>query len=469
MKHAKNAVIYCRISSDRGGEGLGVARQQEDCEKLAQQLGWKVSRVIIDNDRSAYSGRKRPGYEELLSGLRNGTFDGVISWHSDRLHRRPIELEEYIHVCQAQNIRTHTARGGEVDLATPEGMLRAGMLGQIARYESAHKSERLVRQEQQAAEQGKWRGGPRPFGYKPGAQELEPREADAVRAAYEAVLDGRSLASIVREWEAQGLKTTRGNSFTTLQLRAVLLREKNYGASIYRKEVVKTDAFPAIVSEEVFSTAKSVLTAPGRRMNSSTKGKWLLSGIALCGKCNDGSKMITAAVGTPQKKISTYRCGVGKHMGRRVEYVDEYITDLLMARFAAPDAPALLHRKDSGEVEGLRDRVAGLRAKLDEYAKLFAEDVMTPAQFREATIITKGHLEAAEQKLYHPGVSPVLERLVGSPDPRREWDGLEWAQKRSMVRTFMTVTILPVPKGMTPKFDPAFIDAQWVDGMETNT
>lgn len=465
MKHAKNAVIYCRISSDPGGEGLGVARQQEDCEALATKLGWGVATVIIDNDRSAYSGRKRPGYTRLLQGLRDGTFDGVLAWHSDRLHRRPIELEEYIHVCQAQGVRTHTVKGGEVDLATPEGMLRAGMLGQIARYESAHKSERLVRQERQAAEQGKWRGGPRPFGYQAGAQSLEPAEADAVHRAYDMVLEGHTLASIVRDWEARGLKTTRGNAFTTLQLRAILLREKNYGASIYRGNVVKVDAFPAIVSEEKFSTVKAVLTAPGRRQNSSTKGKWLLSGIALCGKCNDGSKMITAAVGTPAKKINTYRCGPGKHLGRRVEYVDEYVTDILLGRLAAPDAPDLIHRKDKGEASLLRDQVAALRSKLDEYALLLAEDVMTPAQFREANALTKERLSKAERALYHPGTSPILERLLGAPDVRREWESLEWAQKRSVVRTFLTVTILPVPKGQPPRFDPAYIDYAWQEHM----
>ncbi|RAX50903.1 hypothetical protein DQ353_00435 [Arthrobacter sp. AQ5-05] len=462
MKHAKNAVIYCRISSDPGGEGLGVTRQQEDCEALATKLGWGVATVIIDNDRSAYSGRKRPGYTQLLQGLRDGTFDGVLAWHSDRLHRRPMELEEYIHVCQAQGVRTHTVKGGEVDLATPEGMLRAGMLGQIARYESAHKSDRLVRQEQQAAEQGKWRGGPRPFGYQAGAQELEPVEADAVRRAYDMVLEGHTLASIVRDWEARSLKTTRGNTFTTLQLRAILLREKNYGASIYRGEVVKTDAFPAIISEDKFSTVKAILTAPGRRLNSSTKGRWLLAGLALCGRCNDGSKMITAAVGTPAKKINTYRCATGKHMGRRVEYVDKFVTDLLLHRMSLPDAAQVVHKGSGKDVEALRSKVDSLRAKLDEYALLLADDVMTPLQFREANSVTKDRLQAAERELYHPGASPVLERLLGAPDLRKEWDSLEWAQKRSMVRLYMSVTILPVPKGLPPAFDPRFVDVHWL-------
>jgi hypothetical protein len=51
------AAIYVRISSDRTGAGLGVARQEEDCRALCERLGWQVVRVYPDNDVSAYSGK----------------------------------------------------------------------------------------------------------------------------------------------------------------------------------------------------------------------------------------------------------------------------------------------------------------------------------------------------------------------------------------------------------------------------
>ncbi|HTY32865.1 MAG TPA: hypothetical protein VMD50_15960, partial [Mycobacterium sp.] len=54
---AKRAAIYARISNDpgtaaddaprRGGDGLGVARQQEDCRKLADALGWDVVTIHV--------------------------------------------------------------------------------------------------------------------------------------------------------------------------------------------------------------------------------------------------------------------------------------------------------------------------------------------------------------------------------------------------------------------------------------
>mgnify|MGYP000662091434 CR=1 FL=1 len=59
--------IYARISSD-DGTALGVARQVEDCRKLAAELGWQVVDEYEDNDVSAYSGKKRrPAYEAMLA------------------------------------------------------------------------------------------------------------------------------------------------------------------------------------------------------------------------------------------------------------------------------------------------------------------------------------------------------------------------------------------------------------------
>jgi site-specific DNA recombinase len=54
------AGLYCRISDDRAGGGLGIERQRKDCVRLAEKLGWRVIDTYTDNDISAYSGRRRP-------------------------------------------------------------------------------------------------------------------------------------------------------------------------------------------------------------------------------------------------------------------------------------------------------------------------------------------------------------------------------------------------------------------------
>src|SRR5882757_7929078 len=128
------ALIYCRISQDRAGAGLGVERQEADCRELAERLNAQVVKVYVDNDVSAYRGVRR-GYQELLADLRAEVGHVVVAWHSDRLHRSPIELEEFIGICEAHGVTVQTVRAGEVDLSTPSGRAVARTLGAWARHE----------------------------------------------------------------------------------------------------------------------------------------------------------------------------------------------------------------------------------------------------------------------------------------------------------------------------------------------
>src|SRR6478735_9537105 len=128
--------IYCRISEDREGAGLGVERQRVDCQRLAESRGWSVRAVFTDNDLSAYSGKPRPGYRAMLEAAERGDLDAIVAWHSDRLHRSPVELEAFISICEAHDLQVVTVQSGAIDLATPSGRMVARMLGSAARYES---------------------------------------------------------------------------------------------------------------------------------------------------------------------------------------------------------------------------------------------------------------------------------------------------------------------------------------------
>ena len=60
------AAVYSLISQDATGQRAGVTRQLEDCEALADRLGWEVTHRYDDNDLSAYSDGTRPGFEAML-------------------------------------------------------------------------------------------------------------------------------------------------------------------------------------------------------------------------------------------------------------------------------------------------------------------------------------------------------------------------------------------------------------------
>jgi DNA invertase Pin-like site-specific DNA recombinase len=225
----RHVAVYVRISQDREGTGEGVERQRQDCEAAAEQLGWSVVTVYTDNDVSASTGKQRPQYEEMLKALERGTVNAVIAWHTDRLHRRNIELESFIDLCERRDIAVHIVRSGELNLSTPSGRMVARLLGATARHEVDQMKARIVRQKQAAAAKGLYRGSPRPFGYENGGMAVREAEAELIRNATHNVTAGVSLRSIVRQWTDAGVHTSLGRPFTVTGLRALLMRWRNAG------------------------------------------------------------------------------------------------------------------------------------------------------------------------------------------------------------------------------------------------
>src|SRR3954454_10277896 len=119
------AAVYCRISSDPKGLGLGVERQREDCHALAERHGWRIAGTFIDNDVSAYSGKPRPQYAALMEAVQAGEVDVVVAWDPDRLHRSPAELEAFIVAVERAGVDVVTVQAGQWDLSTASGKLVA--------------------------------------------------------------------------------------------------------------------------------------------------------------------------------------------------------------------------------------------------------------------------------------------------------------------------------------------------------
>jgi DNA invertase Pin-like site-specific DNA recombinase len=343
------AIIYCRISRDREGAGLGVERQREDCEALAKQLGVEVFATYSDNDLSAYSGKPRPGYQQLLADLRAGRADTVLAWHTDRLHRSPAELEEYIDVCEPRGVQTRTVKAGHLDLTTATGRMIARQLGVQARYEVERMIERQKRKRDEMAQRGVFFGGRRPFGWEPDgmtprsviclpcardepddfrmvircqecgrddgikgwacthcnapngrhvwmvcrgcgqdAQVADGSEFQRIREAADTVLAGRSLRSVAAEWNSMSppVLTSTGGEWEGPEVRSMLLRPRNAGILVHRGKEAGPGNWPGALDEPLWRSLVAFLRDPGRRTSTGNERKYLGTGLYLCGECD---------------------------------------------------------------------------------------------------------------------------------------------------------------------------------------
>ena len=113
------AFVYLRISEDREATFTSVENQRADVLALAARLGLPVTETFVDNDMSAFSGKTRPGYQQLVAAVVGSPGPcTVVAWHVDRLYRRPSELEELLGLVEQQAVTIETVRGGMLDLNT---------------------------------------------------------------------------------------------------------------------------------------------------------------------------------------------------------------------------------------------------------------------------------------------------------------------------------------------------------------
>ncbi|WP_159391138.1 recombinase family protein [Streptomyces viridochromogenes] len=355
VRRVVRCFIYARISEDREGAHLATERQTNDCRELAGRLSdatteYRIVRVFEDNDLSAYSGKPRPDYKAMLEELRRGEGDCVLAWHTDRLHRSPAELEEYIDVCGPAAIPTRTVKAGDLDLSTATGRMIARQLGVQARYEVERMIERSKRARDQKAQHGEYSGGPRPFGFESdgrtprtlecpscgkhgpdgftdrrhcegcGADDQFTRdlickacdssdtllvifacsncgidagfaadsEASLVARETLAVLAGVSLRSLVAENAKHGVVSVHGNEQKENQLRKLLMRPRNAGLMQHRGEIVGRADWMRLVDEPTYRSLVAMLEEPERRSSTTNVRRHLGSRIYVCDECDNG-------------------------------------------------------------------------------------------------------------------------------------------------------------------------------------
>ncbi|MBF6460281.1 recombinase family protein [Nocardia puris] len=475
--------LYLRISQDRSGEGLGVARQEGDCRKLAEQIAARRGavahiEVFTDNDTSAYSGKKRKEYERMCEAIGRGEIDLVISWHPDRLHRSPLELEYFISLIQEQAIMVHTVQAGERDLTTDNGRMVARIEGAVARQESERKSARIKAARVQQAMAGKFHGGNRPYGYEPDGVTIREDEAREIVRMYEQVVAGVSLRQIVRDLNERGVPTakTRG-PWTSVAVGGVIKNPRNVGHSVHNGEVVAKAQWPALVSEETWQAAVGVLTNPARKTSPGNTPRWLGSGLYLCGVCGR-AELRAGVAGSGRKPV--YRCrsrettGQG-HVSRDAHQLDALVEETVVARLELPDAIAQLsagHGEGGEDVAALRLEQAALRQRLDSLAEMFAAGEIDTRQLATASATLKAKISEIDMSLASLGMRSPLAELEGKDNIRAAWfgtkedrsDGLSLGSRRAIVDMLLTVTVLPGPKGRPVggrSFKPEYVGLEW--------
>jgi site-specific DNA recombinase len=362
----------------------------------AAELGWGEPVIYLDNDLSSKAGVERPHFDRMLPDLKAGVRDGLLCYKIDRYSREPSHIDALKDAgwWVASEYRTF-------DPTTSDGMYALRQEAGAAEYETKKLSERTLDQRQQAAEEGK-RVGARAFGWgyhKKGKikkrNKINKAEAELVLEGMERVLEGKSLASICRDWNARGIKTSRGGEWKTAGLRHVLERWSNAGVRQHQGKPldgVEVEWEP-ICDLETLTNVRAVLGAQKNSTTSTRARKHLLSGVLQC-ECGSAMKaqhLKSSLHGRPPEfgedgnKVAThYKC-TGFKCGRSVPYRDSdavvvrwlvlLLLDLPRDAFLTPELKVELDKAhaDLAELDKTEAEILAYKISKGAQLKMLAE------------------------------------------------------------------------------------------------
>jgi site-specific DNA recombinase len=463
--------IYCRISRDWEGEAKGVARQREDCLKIAARLGWTVVEEYIDNDLgvSKFSRKKRGAqseYARLLSDIESRRLDAVVVWMDDRFQRELAELEAFFKVCEKVNLTRMASAGGELDISNPDQRMTLRIRVAIAAAEVEKQSARLRRRNQQAAENGEMHfGGQRPFGEAwKGRQAVSEAQAaverELIREAARRIIAGDSLRGIALDWEKRKITTPNGNTWRNVNIRRCLLSPRMVGMRSYHGTLYPGDFEPILTTEE-WHAVKAILEDPGRlKYERGGVAKNLLTGIVHCGVCDTklsvrqmhGKRIYYCSPGAPVG-------GCGK-IGRLAEPMEHLIEEAIFRAVEEDLFKRLASQEEDDPTAMLYEQLARDQGLLDRLEDKMAQELISEPAYKRNRAEIERRMEDTRNWVKRKRGRQVVTMVPRNL--RAVWPDLSLDRRRAILKAVLIkVKVLPQRSGT--RFHPEKIVAEWRD------
>jgi site-specific DNA recombinase len=452
------AALYARLSETYDA-AESVPTQLANAGRHAQRRGWRVVARFKDDGYSAFKEIKRDDFVNLIEAIERDEIDVVIIRDVDRLTRNLPDWNRFEKAAVEHRVILSAYTGGDLDLSTPEGAYYGGMETLRARRDSATRSVRVREGHDRIAREGKSSGGGRRwFGYtrvfaNPEEtvkhkrvilrEEINQPEADALRDAAERILRGETVGSIIREWTEKGIKPSRAEKWEETTLVRTITSPRLAGLREWQGKKYPAQ-WPAILRIDTHEQLVKLFSDPSRRSHVVGRKRYLLAGIARCGKC--GGPLYHQAV-YGRKKEATYRCvtgPAGKGCGGvsvSAEFLDEYVTGAVLDVLESPRVQQAVRAGQDVNAPRraeLLAEISSAQEKRGEARRDWAQDVID----REDWLDIKQHTEARitkARKEYDKltGSAAVFGDIPPSDMVRDAWEGWNTDRRRAAVKAVL--------------------------------
>jgi len=407
------AALYARVSSEEQLDNWSISAQKHEFEQHCNQKGWQITRVYVEEGRSARSDSidKRPQFKRLLEDCKKRDFDVVVVHSLDRWSRNlRVTLESFKQL--ADYGLAFVSITESIDYSTPEGKLFIAMLGAFAQYFSDSLAKHTSKGMKERVMNG-LQNGDVPFGYERCKEDCPsedhgkihkvPAEAEAVSKLFQLYASGNWSLSKLAAWlNEQGFRTRNKREllepdgklvngprpFTLYSVRWLLHNRFFIGKVKYHGQLFN-GKHEAIVDEKLFDKVQEKLKDAKNRSSSVSPSYrlYLLKGIARCIYC--GYPIWSE---TSSSKYSYYREQTGSRVhfdcpanGKaiRCNVIDEQIDSIIQSLVLEPSWRERIIAKIStlSEREHMLKQRKQIQEKLRRLGKTYLDGVIDDGEY----------------------------------------------------------------------------------------
>lgn len=287
--------LYARKSTEQEDkQALSIESQVNEMLALAERDGLNIVEIKRESHSSKEVGQ-RPVYNEMITEIKQGKFDGILTWAPDRLSRNAGDLGSVVDLMDQKllhEIRTY----GQKFTNNPNEKFLLMILGSQAKLENDNKMVNVKRGLRARCEMGLWPSVP-PTGYLSNPDRnkkcevvIDELRAKVIKQMFEKVAYSGWSGRKVFRWlkEDIGFKTKSGKPLTLSNIYILLKNTFYYGEFEYPKNGGKwyKGKHSPIISKKLFDSVQNKIT---NEYTVRTQSKeFAFTRMITCGLCGSG-------------------------------------------------------------------------------------------------------------------------------------------------------------------------------------
>lgn len=390
--------LYARKSTEsEERQILSIESQIKEMLQLAEREGLEVVCMKRESHSAKETGQ-RPIFNEIIEEIRQGKFNGILTWAPDRISRNAGDLGKIVDLMDAgglQEIRIYSQSFRN----NPNEKFLLMILGSQAKLENDNRGVNVKRGLRARVEMGLW-PGVAPVGYlNQGLMDkkcqiiIDPQRAPIVKKMFEKMADDKWSGRKIYHWLKFEInfKSVGNHNLALSNIYRTLTNPIYYGVFEYPKKSGNwyTGKHEPIITKDLYDRTQEQLKRDNIVRQSH---EFAFTKLMICGLCGSGisaeEKYKQLKDGTVAKYIY-YGCGRSKDRHCKCQYLrEEELIDQLLKVLDQIDFNSLgIKHKFDEELKRMnkfQKKVLGMSSPKENYKEI---DSKTYAQYilREGT------------------------------------------------------------------------------------